>query len=131
MMYVLDTNTLIYFFKGVGHVARHLLAAPPRDIGLPAIVVFELQVGIEKSASPKKRKLQLKQLTDVVNVLPFGFDEARHAAEIRAGLEAQGRPIGPYDILIAATARSKKGILVTHNIKEFNRIRDLQIVDWF
>jgi len=130
-MYILDTNTLIYFFKGVGHVAEHLLAVPPKDIGLPAIVVFELNVGIAKSTSPKKRRKQLKQLTDVVNVLPFGFDEARHAAEIRAGLEAQGRPIGPYDILIAATARSKKGILVTHNIKEFNRIRDLQIVDWF
>lgn len=130
-MYVLDTNTLIYFFKSVGHVAKHLLAVPPRDIGLPAIVLFELQVGIAKSVSPEKRKIQLKQLTDVVNVLPFGFDEARHAAEIRADLEARGRPIGPYDILIAATARSTKGVLVTHNTKEFNRIEGLQIVDWF
>ncbi|HEA68208.1 MAG TPA: type II toxin-antitoxin system VapC family toxin [Desulfobacterales bacterium] len=131
MRYILDTNTLIYFFKGVGHVAEHLLAVPPKDIGLPAIVVFELKVGIAKSTSPKKRKIQLKQLTEVVNVLPFGFDEACHAADIRAGLEAQGRPIGPYDILIAATALSKKGTLVTHNIKEFNRIEGLQIEDWF
>ena len=131
MMYILDTNTLIYFFKGVGHVAEHLLAVPPKDIGLPAIVVFELKVGIAKSTSPKKRKLQLKQLTEVVNVLPFGFDEASHAADIRSRLESQGRPIGPYDILIAATALSKKGVMVTHNIKEFKRIKGLQIEDWF
>ena len=131
MMYILDTNTLIYFFKGVGRVAEHLMSVPPRDIGLPAIVLFELQVGIAKSISPEKRTVQLKQLMDLVHVLPFGIEEAGHAADIRAGLEAQGRPIGPYDILIAAAALSKKGILVTHNIKEFKRIQGLQIEDWF
>ncbi len=131
MKYVLDTNILIYFFKGMGRVAEPLMSAPPRDIGLPAIVVFELQVGIAKSVSPEKRTMQLMQLTDVVQVLPFGLNEARHAADIRARLEAEGRSIGPYDILIAATARAINGTLVTHNIDEFKRIEGLQIEDWF
>ena len=54
-MYVLDTNTLIYFFKGVGGVAYNLLRVPPREIGIPSIVLYELQVGIAKSNLPKKR----------------------------------------------------------------------------
>ena len=49
MKYVLDTNILIYFFKGVGNVSERLLSTPPSDIGLPAIVLFELEVGIRKS----------------------------------------------------------------------------------
>jgi len=130
-MYVLDTNTLIYFFKGVGNVSDSLLKNPPNRIGIPTIVLFELEVGIAKSVSPEKRINQLAALTSIVNILPFGMDEVRCAATIRADLEKQGTPIGPYDVLIAGTALSKKGILVTHNIKEFERIEGLQIEDWF
>ena len=130
-MYVLDTNTLIYFFKGMGNVSRQLLLVPPKDIGISTIVLFELEVGIAKSISPQKRQEQLKDLTSVVNILPFGFDEAKSAAAIRLGLERQGMTIGPYDILIAGVAMSNKGILVTHNTKEFERIEGLQIEDWF
>lgn len=130
-MYVLDTNTLIYFFKGVGRVAETLLSIPPKDIGLPSIVLYELSVGVAKSSSPEKRRLQLSQFVGLVNVLPFACDEARYAANIRAKLEIQGLRIGPYDILIAAVALSNNGILVTHNIKEFSRIDGLQLEDWF
>ncbi len=56
MMYVLDTNILIYYFKGIGNVAQNLLKTPKRDIALPAIVVYEIETGIAKSSSPKKRK---------------------------------------------------------------------------
>ena len=63
MKYVLDTNILIYFFKGLGHVSERLLSTPPSDIGLPAIVLFELEVGIRKSKSPKKRITQLNDFS--------------------------------------------------------------------
>ena len=130
-MYVLDTNTLIYFFKGIGKVSRFLLKTPPSSIGIPTVVLYELEVGIAKSISPKKRIGQLEALTSVVNILPFGIDEVRCSAAIRANLEKNGRPIGPYDVLIAGTALSNKGILVTHNTKEFKRIEGLQLEDWF
>ncbi len=54
MMFVLDTNTLIFFFKGMGQVANNLLLHSPKDIGIPAIVLYELEVGIGKSTSPAK-----------------------------------------------------------------------------
>ncbi|MFH2045248.1 MAG: type II toxin-antitoxin system VapC family toxin [Pseudomonadota bacterium] len=130
-MYILDTNTLIYFFKGKGQIAKNLFATYPKDIAIPSIVLYELEVGIAKSSFPQKRTKQLQNLTNIINILPFGYDEARIAAAIRTKLEKSGTPIGPYDILIAAIAVSNRSTLVTHNIKEFNRIKNLDLVDWY
>lgn len=129
-MYVLDTNTLIYFFRGDGHVAERLLATPPTDIALPAVVVFELETGIAKSSEPAKRRGQLDALLQVVTVLPFGVDEARAAATLRARLERDGTPIGPMDNLIAGTAMAHGGVLVTRNLREFERVPGLVVQDW-
>ncbi len=130
-MYVLDTNTLIYFFKGLGGVSKRLLALPPKQISIPSIVLYELEVGIARSTSPKKRRKQLEDFTSLVKVLPFGTEEARSAASIRVDLEKKGRPIGPYDILIAAVAMTNQFILVTRNTAEFSRIKGLRLENWY
>lgn len=130
-MFVLDTNILIYFFKGMGKVAQNMLSTTPQEIAIPAIVLFELELGIQKSTSPDKRQAQLKQLTDLITIIPFGYDEAMVAASIRAKLEKNGTPIGPYDVLIAASALSGNHTLITHNISEFRKINGLKIQDWF
>ncbi|MBK7897150.1 MAG: type II toxin-antitoxin system VapC family toxin [Candidatus Promineifilaceae bacterium] len=130
-MYVLDTNTLIYFFKGMGHVPKNLLAHSPKEIGIPTVVLYELEVGLAKSAKPEKRRQQLAEMLAVMILLPFGEVEARHAAQIRATLEQAGQPIGPYDLLIAGTAWAHNHTLVTHNVKEFSRVAGLQLEDWY
>lgn len=130
-MYVLDTNTLIYFFKGSGRVAERMLNEAPTDIGIPAVVIFELLTGIAKSVSPKKRTGQLNSLLDAIRVLPFSIEEAKSSAAIRAQLEKKGTPIGPFDVLIAGTAMANRAILVSHNLAEFNRIDGLKTEDWF
>ncbi len=130
-MYILDTNTLIYYFKGQGKVAQNLAHVSPSEIGISTIVLFELQVGIAKSNSPAKRTQQLEQLLSRVNLVFFDRDSAIAAAKIRAQLEQQGSPIGPMDILIAGTAISLQAILVTHNVKEFSRVSGLAIADWY
>jgi len=130
-MWVLDTNTLIYFFKGEGQVASKLLARAPKDIGIPAVVLYELQVGIAKSSAPDKRTRQLAELTSVVQIVPFHQREANAAAELRAALERGGRPIGPYDTLIAGTALAHGAILVSRNTREFDRIEALRVEDWY
>jgi len=129
-VYILDTNTLIYFFKGIGKVADNLLAVSPKDIGIPAVVLYELEYGIARSTSPQKRKKQLEELCALVEVLNFGSEEAKASAMIRATLEKKGTPIGPYDVMIAGTALGKQGMLVTSNTKEFRRIPKLQLIDW-
>jgi len=131
VIWVLDTNTLIYFFRGKGNVARELLQRPPSAIAIPSVVLFELEVGIAKSSAPKKRQRQLEQLLAVVQVLPFSVREARVAAGIRVRLEAEGFPIGPHDTLIAATAKASGATLVTHNVREFERVEGLPIDDWY
>lgn len=130
-MYVLDTNTLIYFFKGMGRVGERLLSTPPSQIAIPSVVVYEIEVGLAKSLSPEKRREQFDRLLDLVSVLPFDSNAARGAAHVRVSLEAAGTPIGPCDLLIAGTALANDGILVTHNVSEFERINTLRIEDWF
>ena len=129
-MYILDTNTLIYFFKGMGNVADNLLAVSPKDIGIPAVVLYELEYGIARSTAPRKRMKQLEELCALVDVLPFGGEEAKASAGIRVALEKKGTSIGPYDVMIAGTALSKQGTLVTSNTKEFRRVPGLKIIDW-
>lgn len=131
MRWALDTNTLIYFFKGEGNVAAELLSRPPSDIGVPSIALFELEVGIAESTSPKKRLSQLRELLKVVRVIPFDDRAAQASAGIRAGLEMKGTPIGPYDVLIAGSALAHGVTLVTRNTKEFSRVDGLSLESWF
>ena len=130
-MYALDTNTLIYFFKGIGNVARRLLDTPPASIAIPAVVLYEIETGIAKSSQPEKRRQQLDQLLDAVTLLPFDRPAAVQAAALRARLEQIGSPIGPLDTLIAGTALANNAILVTHNTREFSRIPNLHFADWY
>ena len=130
-MYVLDTNTLVYFFRGEGRVAERLLATPPADICIPAVVVYELETGLAKSTDPAKRRSQLDRLLRHMVVLPFGVEEARAAATLRARLEREGAPIGPMDTLIAGTALASGGTLVTRNLREFGRVPGLAVEDWY
>jgi len=129
-LFLLDTNTIIYFFKDIGNVAASILAQSPQDIAIPVISLYELEVGIAKSTSPAKRKKQLNTFASQVNIFQFGPKEARVAAGIRAELEKRGTPIGPYDILIAGTAVSTNSILITNNKKEFARVDRLRIDNW-
>jgi tRNA(fMet)-specific endonuclease VapC len=108
-----------------------MLSTPPRDIAIPTIVILEIEFGLAKSKSPRKRRLQLQEFLSTVAIIPFGIKEAQAAASIRADLESVGRPIGPYDLLIAASAVSNNAVLVTHNRKEFSRIQGLKIEDWY
>lgn len=130
-MFVLDTNTISYFFRGEGRVAERLTAVSPSDIALPTIVLFELEVGIAKSKNAARRREQLDQAISAIRVLPLGRTEARAAAVLRARLESAGTPIGPYDVLIAGTALAYGATLVTRNTREFARVPGLSLEDWY
>lgn len=131
MKFVLDTNTLIYFFKGQGRVAEHLLGVSPNEIGIPAVVLYELELGIARSSQPRKRRGQLDAMLTTVSIQPFDRDAARFAAELRVTLESGGKPIGPMDTLIAGTALAARSVLVTHNTGEFSRVKGLRLADWY
>lgn len=131
MKYLLDTNTLIYYFKGLGNVKERLLACQPSEIVLSSVVYYELQVGILKSTSPQKRIAQLAILKNQVSWVDFDEKSAEATAQIRVELERIGKPIGSYDVQIAGMAVANDLILVTHNTGEFGRVNDLKLEDWF
>ena len=95
------------------------------------IVVFELQYGTLRSANPQKRQEQLLTLLSNIRILPLNERSAVTAAKIRYDLEKQGQTIGPMDVLIAAIALTNNATLVTHNIKEFARIKELMVENWY
>jgi tRNA(fMet)-specific endonuclease VapC len=130
-MFLLDTNTLIYFFKGEGRVAEHLLATPPSDIAISTISLYEIEVGIAKSAQPAKRRRQLDTFLSAISVFPFDRSAALAAATVRAELERRGRPIGPLDNLIAGIALAHRATLVTRNTREFSRLPNLDVTNWY
>jgi tRNA(fMet)-specific endonuclease VapC len=129
--YLLDTNTCIDYLKGVfPAVRRHVLALRPAEIGIPAIVRAELLYGAYKSERLEKNLLALRQFLQPFSLAGFGAAEADHYADIRTKLGRVGTPIGPNDLVIAATARAHKCTLVTHNTSEFGRVPGLAVEDW-
>lgn len=129
-MFLLDTNTLIAFFKGTDAVGSHLTRVPPSQVGVPSVVVYELETGIAKSAEPHKRRHQLDRFLSTVTIVAFGHAEAVEAGRLRARLEKAGTPIGPIDLLIAGTVLAHSATLVTRNLREFQRVPDLRVVSW-
>jgi tRNA(fMet)-specific endonuclease VapC len=131
-MLILDSNTISYYFRGDPQVVPRLQALRPADVGVPAIVEYELRYGLlrlpQEAATP--RLAALAQLLQPMQRLAFDSACAAQAARIRAELEARGTPIGPHDILIAATALRHQSTLVTRNVREFSRVPGLQWLNW-
>jgi tRNA(fMet)-specific endonuclease VapC len=133
-MIFLDTNAVIAVLNDPASPVRAGLdGAIGRGGGLAlsSVVLFELQYGAAKSARPERNMLRIADfLTGPIDVLPFESEDAEEAADIRAALEREGAPIGPYDVLIAAQARRRNALLVTANGREFCRVRGLRCEDW-
>jgi tRNA(fMet)-specific endonuclease VapC len=91
---------------------------------------MELEYGVERSTQPEAMRRDVDGLLNLLTVKDFDRSAARHASEIRAILANQGTPIGPLDTLIAGHARSLGLVVVTHNLREFCRVPDLQSEDW-
>lgn len=129
MKYLLDTNAVIALLNDQrSGVARRARRQEPREVAISAIVAHELYYGAFKSQRAERNVALVDALQ--FEVVEFDHEDARHAGEIRAFLATRGTPIGPYDVLIAAQARAREAILVTHNTDEFARVPNLRTEDW-
>jgi tRNA(fMet)-specific endonuclease VapC len=104
-----------------------MAATAPDDCAVSAVSVFELFTGVEKCANPQTERAKVEQFLFLVHVLPLDDPAARQAAKVRATLEANGTPIGPYDVLLAGQALSSGLIVVTANVSEFGRVPGLSL----
>lgn len=130
-MYIVDSNTCIYFMNGKYQSVRDkFLSISPKDIKISSIVKGELLLGAFKSQTREQTTKKVEKFLKPFDVVDFSDKMAYDYAEIRASLEKSGNSIGANDLLIAATALNKKATLVTHNTDEFSRVRGLDIEDW-
>ena len=130
-MYLLDTNICIYIIKKKPpEVIKKLKSKSLDDIFISSITVAELEYGAAKSDFPEKNKISLIEFLSIFNILPFNDKDAVEFGIIKADLSKKGKIIGPMDLLISAQAKSRKLILVTNNVKEFERIPDIRIENW-
>jgi tRNA(fMet)-specific endonuclease VapC len=133
-MICLDSNAVIAAINRRAPRLRRRLDQAFVDrvtVGLPAIVLFELWYGIYKSARVQANAAALAAfLAFEITPWPFDADDARQAGDIRTALERLGKPIGSYDLLIAAQARRRNAVLVTANRREFARVPGLKVEDW-
>jgi tRNA(fMet)-specific endonuclease VapC len=130
-MFALDTDTVSFFLRGQGRVAERLSLSDPTSIGIPSVVLHELRYGMLRAGGGTRKREDLETFLDAISVLPFDARSADAAAAARLELDRMGQQIGPLDILIAGTALASGAILVTHNVREFGRIRNLRIEDWY
>jgi tRNA(fMet)-specific endonuclease VapC len=129
--YLLDTNACIRVLNGSSEaLVNRLRAESPHEIGISAVTRAELLHGARRSARVSDNLRLLAQFFLPFVSLPFEEQCAEHYGAIRAELATKGRPIGPNDLLIAATARAHDLTLVTHNQREFARVVGLKLEDW-
>ena len=128
MKYVLDTNIIIAILKKQPKIINKIQQYHPSDFAMSSIVYFELVFGSYNSQKVQQNIQILQQLP--FEILQFNQHDAYCAGKIRADLKQKGTPIGGYDVLIAGQAIAQELILITHNVKEFERVDGLKFEDW-
>lgn len=130
--YLLDTNACITHLNSptLSSVTRRLARIDSQNVFLCSVVKAELIYGALRSRDPAGSIAKLNQFFSLFTSIPFDDHAADEYGRIRADLAAQGTPIGPNDLMIAAIARANDFVLVTHNISEFRRVAGLTTEDW-
>jgi tRNA(fMet)-specific endonuclease VapC len=131
MIHCLDTNTCITLLRGSSApLARRFRSLAPDEVALPAMVLAELLLGALLSGRPAENRSAVEALTAPMRLLPFDREAAVEYASLRGALQRAGTPIGPNDLVIAATVLAHRGLLISANLAEFSRVSGLRIEDW-
>lgn len=131
MKYMLDTDICIYVINNrPQHVLDRFREHRVGDIGISSIALSELRYGAENSRNSEQNLTALIAFVTPLEILADGETEAETYGRIRAELEAQGEPIGSMDLLIAAHALNLGVTLITNNVREFSKVKDLRVESW-
>lgn len=128
--YMLDTNMCIFTIKNRPESVREKFNRHNHQLCISSVTLMELIYGAEKSAAPERNLAVIEGLIARLEVLNYDTHAAVHTGQIRAEQARLGKPIGPYDAMIAGHARSCGLIVVTNNTREFERVSGLRIEDW-
>jgi tRNA(fMet)-specific endonuclease VapC len=128
---MLDTDTSSYVIKGnAPTVDAHLRSLDVAQVCISAVTRAELRVGVRRLRGANRLASEVEKFLAGVYTLPWDEVAADQFAEVRAGLERGGTPIGTMDTMIAAHAKALNAILVTNNVKHFRLVKGLAIENW-
>lgn len=130
LKYMLDTNIVIYIIKNRPVSVKAAFEQHYGQMCISTVTLMELVYGAEKSAAVERNLRDVEGFAARMDVLPFDVEAASHTAQIRAELAKAGQGIGPYDQMISGHARSRGLILVTNNMKEFERVPGIRLENW-
>lgn len=129
--YLLDTNTCIFLLNQKPQsVRKRLEKLSLSQICLSSISAFELEAGARKGTKLQENLERLGRFFPTIQVIPFDLEAAQEAGQIAQILREKGTPIGTLDLLIAAHARQLGAVVVTNNLREFQRVPGLKCEDW-
>jgi len=129
-VFLLDTDTLIYSFKGVPEVVRQLRQHRTRQMALSVITYGELVYGAEKSARRLENLARVQQTAELFPVIPVTRATMDTFGRLKATLQATGTVVDDFDLVIAATALTEGYVLVTNNVRHFAAVPGLRVVNW-
>jgi tRNA(fMet)-specific endonuclease VapC len=128
--HVLDTDTIIYFLKGDRDIVSRVLSVPPESLYTTIINYAELMFGAYNSLKLKENLSKVKGFLSKIKIL--GFDEASGETfgKLKATLRKKGLSIADLDLMIASICIVNDGTLITNNIRDFGKIKELRIENW-
>lgn len=129
-MYLLDTDTIIYALKGHPNVVSNLKLHLQDPLLLSSITLMELFCGAYKSQKVAVNLAKIKTLENECRTLPVTREIAEVFGMLKADLEKKGTPLDDFDLALAASAMARNLVLVTNNIKHFERIEGLRLENW-
>ncbi|WP_412461271.1 type II toxin-antitoxin system tRNA(fMet)-specific endonuclease VapC [Pseudomonas sp. SC11] len=130
LKFMLDTNMCIFTIKNRPEEVREAFKRHDGQMCISTLTLMELIYGAEKSSSPERNLVNVEGFAARLDVLDYDQAAAAHTGQLRAELARMGKPIGPYDQMIAGHARSRGLTVVTNNRREFDRVPGLRVVDW-
>jgi len=130
LKYMLDTNIAIYVIKRRPVELLDVFNQHAGQMCISSITLAELLHGVEKSSRSNHNLLQVEDFVSRLQVLPYGDKAASHYGNIRADLERKGTTVGVNDLHIAGHARSEGLTLVSNNVREFERVEALRLINW-
>lgn len=130
LRYMLDTNICIFTIKNKPQVVREAFNRHYGQLAISTVTLMELVYGAEKSAAPARNLAVVEGFAARLEVLDYDTLAAAHTAQLRAELAKAGTPIGPYDQMIAGHTRARGLVLVSNNLREFQRVPGLRVEDW-
>jgi len=127
---MLNTNIVVYTIKNRPEQVRKIFRQHENRMCISAVTKGELIYGAEKSSQPERNLIDIEGLIARLEVAPFEDHASEHFGQLRAELYRIGQPICPYDMMIAGHARAMGLILVTNNMKAFERVPGLRVENW-